>query len=103
MQFSLDSGSDIAKDPLLAKAAGCKTGKFKGRLYRPKSVAIDSDFFSSGQSQQSVSDAMEAKFRQNPDMKQILLATLNAQLYHFQRGEKPILFNNLMHVRDKLA
>ena len=102
MQFSLDSGSDIAKDPLIAKAAGSKSGTFKGRLYRPKAVAVDSDFFSSGQSQQSVADAMEAKFRQNSDMKQILLATLNAQLYHFQRGEKPILFSNLMQIREKL-
>ena len=102
MQFSLDSGSDIAKDPLIAKAAGSKSGTFKGRLYRPKAVAVDSDFFSSGQSQQSVADAMEAKFRQNSDMKQILLATLNAQLYHFQRGEKPILFSNLMQLREKL-
>jgi len=101
-QFSLDSGSDIAKDPLIAKAAGSKSGTFKGRLYRPKAVAVDSDFFSSGQSQQSVADAMEAKFRQNSDMKQILLTTLNAQLYHFQRGEKPILFSNLMQVREKL-
>ena len=103
IQFSLDSGSDIAKDPLIAKAAGGKSGTFKGRLYRPKSVAVDSDFFSSGQSQQSVADAMEAKFRQNSDMKQILLATLNAQLYHFQRGEKPILFSNMMQIREKLA
>ena len=103
MQFSLDSGSDIAKDPLIAKAAGSKTGKFNGRLYRPKAVAIDADYFSSGGSKQAILDAMEAKFRQNSEMKQILLGTLNAQLYHFQRGEKPILFDNLMKVREKLS
>ena len=103
MQFSLDSGSDIAKDPLIAKAAGSKTGKFNGRLYRPKAVAIDADYFSSGGSKQAIMDAMEAKFRQNSEMKQILLGTLNAQLYHFQRGEKPILFDNLMKVREKLS
>lgn len=102
LQFSLDSGSEIAKDPALAKAAGSKSGMFKGRLYRPSAVKMDSDFLSNGQGPKSVLDAMDAKFRQNVEMKRILLATLNARLYHFQRGEKPVLFSNLMQIREKL-
>ena len=42
-QFSLDSGSELSKDPLLAKAGG-KTGKFQGKRVRPKEIVIDSDF-----------------------------------------------------------
>lgn len=102
MQFSLDSGSDISKDPALAKAAGSKSGMFKGLLYRPSAVKMDADYLSSGQGPKSVLDAMDAKFRQNPEMKRILLATRNAQLYHFQRGNPPVLFSNLMQVREKL-
>ena len=102
LQFSLDSGSDISKDPALAKAAGGKSGKFNGLLYRPSAVKMDSDFLSNGQGPKSVLDAMEAKFRQNVEMKRILLATRNAQLYHFQRGENPVLFSNLMQIREKL-
>ena len=64
LQFSLDSGSEIAKDPALAKAAGSKSGMFKGRLYRPSAVKMDSDFLSNGQGPKSVLDAMDAKFRQ---------------------------------------
>ena len=41
-QFSLDSGSKLSKDPVLAKAAG---GKFQGKCVRPKEIVIDSDFF----------------------------------------------------------
>jgi predicted NAD-dependent protein-ADP-ribosyltransferase YbiA (DUF1768 family) len=102
MQFSLDSGSDISKDPALAKAAGSKSGMVKGLLYRPSAVKMDADYLSSGQGPKSVLDAMDAKFRQNPEMKRILLATRNAQLYHFQRGKPPVLFSNLMQVREKL-
>ncbi len=100
LQFSLDSGSDISKDPVIAKIAGSKSDA--AVKYRPSGVKIDPDFLSNGHGSKSVLDAMDAKFRQNPEMKRILLATLNARLYHFQRGEKPVLFSNLMQVREKL-
>lgn len=100
LQFSLDSGSDISKDPVIAKMAGSKSDA--AVKYRPSGIKIDPDFLSNGIGTKSVMDAMEAKFRQNAEMKRILLATLNARLYHFQRGEKPVLFSNLMQVREKL-
>ena len=48
LKFSLDSNSEISQDPVLAKAAGGKTGKFKGKLIRPRDIIMDEDFFSSG-------------------------------------------------------
>lgn len=103
LQFALDSKSEISKDPAIAKAAGSKSGVLNGRLYRPKAVAVDNDFFTSGRGKQVLMEGLDAKFRQNTKMKNILLGTLNARLYHFQRGEKPILFTALMQTRSKLA
>jgi predicted NAD-dependent protein-ADP-ribosyltransferase YbiA (DUF1768 family) len=103
LQFAMDSKSEISKDAAIAKAAGSKSGILNGRLYRPKAVTIDNDFFTSGRGKQVLMEALEAKFRQNTKMKNILLGTLNARLYHFQRGEKPILFTALMQTRSKLA
>lgn len=103
LQFALDSKSEISKDPAIAKAAGSKSGVLNGRLYRPKAVTVDNDFFTSGRGKQVLMEGLDAKFRQNTKMKNILLGTLNARLYHFQRGEKPILFTALMQTRSKLA
>jgi len=103
MQFAMDSKSEISKDPAIAKAAGSKSGILNGRLYRPKAVTVDNDFFTSGRGKQVLMEGLDAKFRQNTKMKNILLGTLNARLYHFQRGEKPILFTALMQTRSKLA
>lgn len=102
LQFAMDSKSDISKSPELAKAAGSDSGIFKGKLYRPKAVAIDRDFFSSGRGEQALSSAIEAKFRQSTELRNILLGTLNARIYHFQRGERPVLFKPLLQVRTKL-
>jgi predicted NAD-dependent protein-ADP-ribosyltransferase YbiA (DUF1768 family) len=102
LQFAMDSKSDISKSPELAKAAGSESGIFQGKLYRPKAVTIDRDFFSSGRGEQALSSAIEAKFRQSTELRNILLGTLNARIYHFQRGERPILFKPLLQVRAKL-
>jgi hypothetical protein len=109
IQFSLDSpDSSIAKDAGLAKSAGGKTGKYKGELVRPKNVNIDPDFFMvlSGSKYKrgeiDMEDAMRAKFTQNPDLKQLLLATKNAKLEHITRGKPAIVFNDLMRVRRDL-
>jgi predicted NAD-dependent protein-ADP-ribosyltransferase YbiA (DUF1768 family) len=109
IQFSLDSpDSSIAKDAALAKAAGGKSGKFKGELVRPKNVKIDPDFFMvlSGSKYKrgeiDMEDAMREKFTQNPDLKKLLLATKNAKLEHITRGKPAIVFNDLMRVRREL-
>ena len=97
--FSLDSGSALSKDPLLAKKAG---GKSAPSDIRPSEIVIDADFFS-GRHEESMEDAMRAKFTQNPDLGTMLRATKRAKLQHFSRGSPPVVFDNLMRVRETLV
>jgi hypothetical protein len=105
-QFSLDSGSELSKDPVLAKAAGGKTGKFQGKLIRPKEIVIDSDFFEgmTGQlyrrSDLEMNRAQDAKFIYNTELMNLLKFTNPAQLVHYQRGGPSIIFYNLMRLRS---
>jgi len=102
LSFSLDSGTELSKEPNLAKAAGGKSGKFKGERIRPVEIAqADSDFFGNRRKKEMYA-AQFAKFTQNEDLKQLLLATQDAKLTHFARGQPAITFDELMLIRDKL-
>jgi len=100
--FSLDSKSDLSRDPILAKIAGGKTGKSKKRVLRPSSIQIDADFFTSGRNERAMYRAQMAKYSQNEKARKVLLHTGRATLQHFVRGRKPIVFYDTMKIREIL-
>lgn len=102
LSFSLDSGTEMGKDPFIAKAACSPEGKYKGRLLRPLEVDIDADFNKKRQEEERMKSRM-AKFSQIDDMKKLLLATKNAKLVAFKKGKKPEMLNDMMIIRDKLV
>jgi len=96
----LDSESDMSKSSELARDAG-GSGKKKGVLLRPKNVVVDSNFH--GEKGKLVrEEAVRAKFSQNEDLKQLLLATNDAKLNHFIRGDTSVADMVLMKIRKEL-
>jgi predicted NAD-dependent protein-ADP-ribosyltransferase YbiA (DUF1768 family)/hemin uptake protein HemP len=91
LSFSLDSESEISKDVDYAKAAG-ESGKLKKKsgdgekakdiLLRAKNIHPDKNY----DKKREREIALDAKFSQNEDVKQVLMATKKAKLVHFSRG-----------------
>ena len=102
LSFALESGTELSKNPDIAKGAGSKTGKYNKTLVRPKSVEIDPDFYIS-RSKDEMSAGQYAKFSQNPELREVLLETKNAKLEHFRRGQEPETYDGLMIIRNKLS
>ena len=110
LQFSLDSKSEISKDIDLAQSAGSKSGisskKAKQKLnrdivLRPTEITIDPDFYGERSQQERIA-ALRAKFSQNDELKQMLMATHDAKLVRFTRGAPAETDHVLMVVRRHL-
>lgn len=101
LSFTLESGTDLSKNVEHAKGAGSKTGKFKKELIRPKEVEIDEDY-STDKVSKNLQKALKAKFEQNKDLKELLLATKKAKLVHSEKSKDPVMAEELMIVRDAL-
>jgi len=101
LSFTVESGSELSKNPELAKSAGSKNGKHNKELLRPVEVKIDPDFYNKND-KQVLFDANYAKFTQDDELKKLLLATKKAKLTKHLTGKSPKLCNELMLVRDKI-
>ena len=102
LSFSIDSGTEMSKDAAMAKSAGGKTGKYKGELLRPREVEIDPDFYGK-RDHKSLKEAQTAKFSQNSDLKELLVATKKAKLMSHMRGKEPVTMDSLMEIRNDLS
>ena len=104
-QFSLDSGSDISESLDMAVAAASKTGAYKNKQLRKSEVVQDPDFYEIKEEPRHILErerALEAKFTQNKDMKQVLMESQRAKLIQFKRGKEPIMDESLMKLRKTL-
>jgi predicted NAD-dependent protein-ADP-ribosyltransferase YbiA (DUF1768 family) len=95
--FSLDSGSDISKSVEDARTAGSKPSN----KLRPANIKIDADFYG-GRNDVERERAVYAKFSQNIDLRNILLATRRAKLMKYIVKSPPQTDFILMKVREKL-
>jgi len=95
--FSLDSDSEISKDVEKAREAGSKPSN----KLRPASVKIDADFYG-GRNDMERERAVYAKFSQNVDLRNILVATKSAKLMKYIPKSPAQTDFILMRVREKL-
>lgn len=104
-KFSLDSNSDISKDLKKAKIAGSKSGSMKGKTYRDVRIKIDPDFYDVNPDARQYTErqiALEAKFTQNLDLKEVLQLTYPAKLVKFMRGKTPETDIHIMKIRKSI-
>lgn len=98
--FSLDNNSELSINPVLAKAAGGKTGKYQGKQFRPTHIKVDNDFFTTERHRTEMNSAQTAKFS-NPELAAVLSLTKGAELIHtLGRGNGTVRFDFLMGMRD---
>lgn len=109
--FALSGNRPWSIDPIYAKQAG-KAGRVSGvtgKIYDkkigdykiPKDVTLRTDFYTNKIDKKSESIAFLVKFTQNEELKNMLLATGDAELFHYVgRGKPNLHMKNLMKVRE---
>jgi len=109
--FIIDGGMPWSLDPVSAKQAG-KAGRISattGKVYDkkidgvkvPKDVSMRADFYSRQIERKLQYLAFLAKFTQNEQLNKALLATKDAELWHYVgRGAPNQLWLHLMRVRE---
>lgn len=102
-QWIKDLPQNLATEPAVAKSLGGKTGRYKGRAYRPKGLLLDEGFFENGKSERVMKVGQRAKYMQNKELADVLLATKNAKLVHFIRRQRPMVFMDTMEIRNELS
>ena len=104
--FAINSGSQIMDDPKKALGAGGKTGRIKGKQFRPREIVMDEDFEDGKNKEIVMEKGQQAKFEQDELAKQVLLATKDAKLVHYikSRGtpKDPVVFYDTMRIRHRL-
>ena len=103
-KFTFNSGSEICKDAKFALGAGGRTGRVKGKQYRPKNVVLDPNWEKI--KEKIMAQGQRAKYMQDTLSKKVLLATKDAKLVHLvtRRGKGSVLvnFNSTMEIRESL-
>jgi len=113
-KFSLESNSPFSKLPVMAKAAGGKSGVYtthkkdadgKKRtekiILRNENIKADSDFWD--RKKEAMESALRAKFMSDGVPKDVLLKTLDAKLMHYLgRGQGTELWEHLMKIRKEI-
>ena len=101
LQFSLDSGSELSKDPILAHSAGSISGYNIKTKLRDSSIKIDPDFFN-GRSEIELFKAQYCKFKQNKELRTILFKTNKAKLLKYRVKKSPLFLKTLVYIRHLL-
>ena len=97
LQFSLNSGSDLSKDPSMAHSAG----SINNKKFRNPDIKIDDDFVERGEKE--MFRAQYCKFKQHKELKNVLLKTGNAKLLLYRlKGKPSLLYKGLIYIRHLL-
>ena len=103
--FSLESESDISKDPSLAKAIGAGRTMHHGKDINTGNVKVDRDMFRSdgkGRHKTEYELALRKRFEQDPTFKRALLGTKRARLVSLREGKHPRVERELMRLRSSM-
>ena len=104
-QFSLDSGSKISSDLIMCNGASSLNGSINVDnhviILRPKHIRVDPDFYK-GRNVVERQKAIDAKFSQNPQLREILIKTRPAKLNHYIGNQIPEVAIELMKTRKNL-